>query len=230
MQIIDPNNAVRQRETHPTPRCPLCREIGTELFFADDIRTYLRCSHCRLVFVPKRFWLDADEERAVYALHRNAPDDPGYRQFLSRLSIPLSQRLETGSHGLDFGCGPGPALAAMLAEHGHRTDLFDPFFVDDRAVFTRRYDFICATEVVEHLRDPDREFTTLFSLLKPKGWLGIMTKRVIDRNAFSRWHYIRDPTHICFYSRATFAYLARRFHAEYEVVDKDVIVMRKIEG
>lgn len=54
-----------------------------------------------------------------------------------------------------------------------------------------------------------------------------MTKMVIDRQAFRQWHYIRDMTHICFYSRGTFEYLAKRFHAQLEFVAKDVILFHK---
>ena len=32
---------------------------------------------------------------------------------------PLLARLGPASHGLDYGCGPGPALATMLREEGH---------------------------------------------------------------------------------------------------------------
>jgi 2-polyprenyl-3-methyl-5-hydroxy-6-metoxy-1,4-benzoquinol methylase len=206
--------------------CPLCGGRPTTRFWEDRQRAYRRCPHCRLVFVPRQYWLDAKKERAVYDLHQNDPADPGYRRFLSRLTVPLMERLDPGSRGLDFGCGPGPALPLMLAEHGHLVDRYDPFFFDDRSVLDKRYDFICATEVVEHLHEPDRDLATLFTLLKPGGWLGIMTKLVIDRDAFSRWHYIRDPTHVCFFSRETFAYLARHFSATCEWVDNDVILMR----
>jgi predicted TPR repeat methyltransferase len=115
----------------------------------------------------------------------------------------------------------------MLAERGHRVDLYDPFYHDDRAVFARAYDFITATEVVEHLRDPGQVFSHLFGMLRPGGWLGIMTKLVQSQAAFRRWHYIRDPTHICFFSRATFDFLAGRHAATRQFVEKDVVLMQK---
>lgn len=210
--------------------CPLCGREGSEGFFEDRHRSYCRCAHCALVFVPETYWLDPDEERATYDLHRNDVRDPGYRRFLSRLSIPLSQRLAPGRYGLDFGCGPGPALALLLEEQGHRVNLYDPYYFDDPAALDDCYDFICATEVVEHLRDPAGEFSRLFRMLKPGGRLAIMTKLVIDRQAFSRWHYIRDLTHICFYSRETFKYLAQRFKAGLEFVASDVVFLQKPLG
>ncbi len=97
-------------------QCPLCSAAGATPFHADRRRRYLRCNACFLVFVPPAFFLSRQAERAEYDLHRNAIDDPGYRAFLSRLAQPLLARLPPASRGLDFGCGPGPALAHMLRD------------------------------------------------------------------------------------------------------------------
>ena len=213
--------------TATPPACPLCGGASSAPFHADAGRPYLRCGRCRLVFVPAAYWLEREAEKAVYDLHENDPADPGYRRFLARLSRPLTQRLPAGSRGLDFGCGPGPTPSRMLAEAGHRMAIYDPLYHDHRAVLARTYDFITATEVAEHLRDPGGVFGQLFAMLRPGGWLGLMTKRVKDREAFARWHYIRDPTHICFYSRDTFGYLARRFNAAVEFIGRDVTLLQK---
>ncbi|MES0447749.1 MAG: class I SAM-dependent methyltransferase [Desulfobacterales bacterium] len=209
------------------PPCPLCSGEDLDLFFDTEKRIYLRCCYCKLVFVPQRYWLSLQEERATYDLHENDAQDQGYRQFLSRLSSPLLDRLDSKQQGLDFGCGPGPTLALLLKEQDQLVDLYDPFYYNDPSVFNKNYDFICATEVIEHLHDPNKNFGALFKMLKPGGWLGIMTKLVIDEQAFSQWHYIRDMTHICFYSRSTFEYLAQRFKAKLDFVENDVILLNK---
>lgn len=210
--------------------CPLCQGGTGELFFEDSTRRYMRCCLCQLIFVPPVYWLNAEDERATYDLHENVADDPGYRRFLSRLTMPLLERLRPHQHGLDFGCGPGPTLSIILEEYGHKVELYDPFYANNPSVFDSTYDFICATEVVEHLRDPHQVFTTLFKLVKQGGWLGIMTKLVSDQNAFSNWHYIRDMTHICFYHRNTFIYLAHRFNAELTFIGQDVVLFRTQES
>ena len=120
--------------------CPLCGAPDAPPFHRDKRREYLRCAECALVFVPPAYLLTRDEEKAEYDLHRNDPDDAGYRRFLSRLAEPLLQRLAPGSSGLDFGCGPGPALAAMLREAGHEVVLYDSFYAADAAVLERRYE------------------------------------------------------------------------------------------
>lgn len=204
--------------------CPLCGSEDLDLFFEDKKRIYLHCFNCKLVFVPNYYWLNAEDERTIYDLHENDAQDQGYRQFLSRLSTPLLKKLNPKQKGLDFGCGPAPTLSVLLEEQGQQVDLYDPFYYNDPSVFFKKYDFICATEVVEHMHNPNKDFTVLFKMLKRDGWLGIMTKLVIDKNAFSQWHYIRDMTHICFYSQSTFEYLAQRFNAKLTFIANDVIL------
>lgn len=208
-------------------RCPLCGNRDTARYHEDTRRCYMRCSDCGLVFVPDQFWLSPEEEKAVYDLHENDDQDPGYRKFLSRLSAPLLDRLGPNQWGLDFGCGPGPTLSLMLKAAGHRVDLYDPFYYNNPSIFQKHYDFICATEVVEHLRQAGETFDALFGMLKPGGWLAIMTKLVIDAQAFGQWHYIRDLTHVCFFSQQSFHHIARRFDATLEFVAKDVILLKK---
>lgn len=212
---------------HDDLLCPLCNGEENEFFLRDKHREYYQCCTCQLIFVPRRYWLSAENAKAIYDLHQNDPEDQGYRKFLSRLTEPLLKRIGENSEGLDFGCGPGPTLSLMFEEHGHRMEVYDPFYFSDTSVLVKEYDFICTTEVVEHLHEPNREFDRLFSMLKSGCWLGIMTKLVLDKQAFSNWHYIRDLTHICFFSRSTFEYLAQRFSAEVIFVGKDVILIRK---
>lgn len=180
-----------------------------------------------LVFVPPAWYLDAAAERAEYALHRNSIDDPGYRRFLARLAEPLVARLPAAANGLDFGCGPGPALACMLREQGMQVAVYDPFFFPAREVLDGRYDFITATEVVEHLHRPGEELQRLWQLLRPGGLLGVMTKLVLDREAFARWHYKNDPTHVCFFSRQTWRWWARQQGAELTFIGADVILLHR---
>ena len=210
----------------PIP-CPLCKGRDSRFFHRDTKRDYLRCPTCSLVWVPPAFHLSPAEEKAEYDLHQNDPADPGYRRFLSRLFTPLQARLPDGARGLDFGCGPGPALAQMFEEAGHPMEVYDPFYADRPAALKKSYTFITASEVLEHLRAPGPALDRLHGLLLPGGWLGVMTKLVSGREAFVRWHYKNDRTHICFFSRATFAWLARRWKAELEIHGKDVILLRK---
>lgn len=206
--------------------CPLCR-ISEGRPFYQDRREYFCCPDCYLVFVRPDHFLPLDEEKSQYDKHENSPTDPRYRRFLGRLFNPLSERLTPGSSGLDFGSGPGPTLSVMFEEAGHSMEIYDPFYAPDLTLLKQKYDFITATEVVEHLHRPRQELDRLWSCLKPNGTLGIMTKRVIDREAFSNWHYKNDPTHVCFYSIETFHWLADYWDATLTVSDDDVVLFQK---
>lgn len=207
--------------------CPLCFGTTSALFHSDQHRDYYRCRGCLFVFVPPDLHLSLQAEKAIYDLHQNQLDDPGYRHFLSRLSSPLLDRLSTTAEGLDYGCGPSPLLAQMLAEHGHKVALYDPLYAHFPEHLNRRYDFISCSEVIEHFRHPAEEFQRLFGLLKPNGLLGLMTKRVIDAEAFARWHYKNDLTHVGFFSEATLRWLAETYRCRVDFVAKDVAILQR---
>jgi len=212
---------------HRLNACPLCGENHSDSYARDKRREYLQCLNCALVFVPAEHRLNANDEKAIYDLHENDINDAGYQRFLNRLAEPLLERLPRKASGLEFGCGPGPALAAMLESAGHSVSLYDLFYYPDQTVFDKQYDFITATEVVEHLYAPGAELNRLWGCLKTGGWLGVMTKLVIDKERFAHWHYKNDLTHVCFFSRGTFEWLAQEFNAELTVIGADVVLLKK---
>lgn len=190
-------------------------------------RDYWRCDACQATFLDPAARPTRAEEYDQYLLHKNDPDDPSYRGFLSRLADPLLARLAPGSRGLDYGCGPGPALAAMLREAGHAVSLYDPFFRQDAAVLAGTYDFIACTEVAEHFHRPAEEFGRLDGMLRPGGWLAVMTCFQTDDARFADWHYRKDPTHVVFYREATLRMIAARRNWSCEIPAKDIALMRK---
>ncbi|THB71338.1 MAG: class I SAM-dependent methyltransferase [Gammaproteobacteria bacterium] len=208
-------------------KCPLCLDESPVFYHKDSRREYLQCLRCRLVFVPAQYILSVEQEKAEYDLHQNNENDLGYRKFLSRLLNPMCQLLLPGSKGLDFGCGPGPTLSKMFAELGYQMDIYDPFYFDNDGVFVNKYDFITASEVIEHVRQPHTVLPVLLNMLKMDGLLGIMTKLVLGREEFSCWHYKNDRTHICFYSVDTFSFLEKNYSIEVKSVDNDVIIFKK---
>ena len=105
--------------------------------------------------------------------------------------------------------------------------LYDIFYALDTSVWDRRYDFITASEVIEHLHHPARELDRLFAALETGGWLAVMTRSVTSRVEFAAWRYIRDLTHVGFYSEATFEWIADRWNAELHLPTDDVALFRK---
>ncbi len=206
--------------------CPICN-ANSRYFLQVDRRDYWRCEHCEATFLDPQQRPRAVDEQAEYRLHRNDVDDPGYRQFLSRLATPLLARLEGRQQGLDYGCGPGPALAAMMTEAGHDMTLYDPLFFPDPAALERSYDFICCSEVVEHFHHPAAEFARLDRLLRSGGYLAVMTQFQTEDAAFAGWHYRRDPTHVLFYRQRSFQVIARQLGWQCEFPCRNVALLHK---
>jgi 2-polyprenyl-3-methyl-5-hydroxy-6-metoxy-1,4-benzoquinol methylase len=208
-------------------QCPVCLDRSPIELLTVDQRDYWRCRRCQARFLDPAHLPDRATEKHEYDLHKNNPDDQGYRRFLANLAEPLLERLVPGSNGLDYGCGPGPALARMLEETGHSVAIWDPIYAPDESVLQRRYDFITCTEVVEHFHRPAVEFERLDRLLEPGGWLGIMTRFQTDDSRFANWHYRRDPTHVVFYREATFEWLGEHYGWEVECIAPQVVLVRK---
>lgn len=207
--------------------CPLCLNKNIEHYHRDKQRDYWQCGLCDLVFVNPEQFISTQQEKSIYDQHQNNPDDIGYRKFLNKLLIPLVNQLSKEAKGLDFGSGPGPTVSVMLAELGYGVENYDIFYANNPELLKRKYDFITCTEVIEHLHNPHQVLTMLTGLLKIGGYLGIMTKRVIDKTSFATWHYKNDPTHVCFYSDKTFEYIAQYWGYELEKVNSDTIILSK---
>ena len=206
--------------------CPVCDGTGPRPFACLEARRYWRCDACGATFLDRAHHPSPAAALAHYRRHRNDPADPGYRRFLARLADPLLARLAPGSTILDFGSGPGPALAAMLTEAGHRVSLYDPFFAPDPAPLHQRYDAVTCTETAEHFHFPAREFDRLGRLVSPGGWLAVLTCWQTDDARFANWHYRRDPTHVVFYKDRTFAHIAQSRGWSLALPAKDVALMR----
>jgi hypothetical protein len=207
--------------------CSLCQSEKIYDFFQDKSRNYYQCQICSLVFVPSLQFLSRQDEKKRYDLHRNSPDDPGYCRFLRRMLIAMEGYLCPGSRGLDFGSGPAPTLSLMFEEAGHSVTLFDYFYENVPAVLENQYDFVTATEVVEHLHEPGKELERLWSCVRKGGVLGIMTRALVEQDAFSAWNYKNDLTHVCFFSPSAFRWLAHKWKADLTFAGSDVVLFRK---
>lgn len=203
--------------------CPLCSHQA-DPFFED----YFHCPNCDLRFLHPKRHLTAQAEKGRYDLHTNSFEDHAYRNFLFPLAEAVRTTTPPGAKGLDFGCGPAPVLAHILDEMGFATKIYDPFFYPDKEALSQAYDFICASEVVEHFYEPAKEFENLHSILKPGGLLAIMTAIYSPKIDFSNWYYRKDPTHVVFYSQVTFSWIAQHldFNAPTFSGDRIVVLMK----
>ncbi|WP_279462090.1 class I SAM-dependent methyltransferase [Aeromonas dhakensis] len=206
--------------------CPLCCATDAyELPVAGKL--YHRCRACELVWLDAAEHLDPEREKAVYDGHDNQVDDPRYRAFLQRAFGEVQRRLPPPASGLDFGCGPGPALIAMGREAGYQMAGYDKFYADEPELLARQYDFITSTEVIEHIATPRAVLDGLWGCLKPGGLLVLQTQRVLGDERFRQWRYRHDPTHIVFFAEASFRAQAARWQAQVEFPHADVAVITK---
>ncbi|PIS02696.1 MAG: 2-polyprenyl-3-methyl-5-hydroxy-6-metoxy-1,4-benzoquinol methylase [Chlamydiae bacterium CG10_big_fil_rev_8_21_14_0_10_42_34] len=195
--------------------CPLCASSST-LFSKDKVRSFFRCSHCDLIFVPKNEHLNAADEKKEYDQHQNGPEDLKYREFLSQVLVPLQKYLTPEMKGLDFGSGPGPTLNVILKEKGFSIQCYDPYYANDPKLLEKQYDFVTCTEVVEHFSCPKKSWKLLTSLVKKGGYLAIMTlfSDLQTKESFPAWWYKNNKTHIAFYSLKTLKWIAKQMNLE----------------
>ncbi|MEH8119274.1 class I SAM-dependent methyltransferase [Aeromonas allosaccharophila] len=206
--------------------CPLCASLRAYSLPVAGKR-YHRCLACELVWLDEADHLDEAAEKAVYDGHDNRVDDPRYRTFLMRAFGEVLSRVAIPASGLDFGCGPGPALVAMGREAGYQMAGYDKFYANDPELLTRQYDFITSTEVIEHIAEPRAVLEQLWACLKPGGVLVLQTQRVLSDERFKNWRYRHDPTHIVFFAEASFRGLAASWQAELSFPHADVAVLQK---
>lgn len=212
--------------------CPLCQSSNPHSVFnkADPVfgpREYEQCPDCKLIYLLPQYFLSLDEEKERYDLHQNHPGDQGYVDFLNLLIEPLCGYVPEGSTGVDYGCGPGPTVSLLLERKGMKIVNYDPVYIPGKNILTLQYDFITATEVIEHFHEPRREMLQLDRMLKAGGHVGLMTFLYEDVPRFKEGWYHMDPTHVSFFHRETMEWIARWLKWEIEYLTGRVVIYRK---
>ncbi|MBI4871844.1 MAG: class I SAM-dependent methyltransferase [Candidatus Riflebacteria bacterium] len=208
--------------------CPLCAGVSSRAFRVRE-RDYLRCAHCRLLWVPEAQHPSQEQAAARYRTHRNESLDKGYRRFLEPAIAAALRYLPPEGTVLDFGCGPSPAATRILAERGVRAIPYDPVFPHE-PLPAGPVGAVLAIEVFEHFREPGRDVALAASLVAPGGVLVVQTLFVPAAENLASWWYLRDPTHLAFYSARTFEVLGSLHGLEpLESDGHRLVVMRRPE-
>ncbi len=207
-------------------QCTLCSNKNAVLWAKDRYRTYLKCPECDLVFVPEAYYPTPDKEKERYDLHNNDPENEGYKNFLNKLILPLIPHLMKDDKGIDFGSGPTPSISILMQKRGFAVTNYDPFYSNKKDVLNQTYDFLTCVETVEHFHHPQKEWKRIIGMVKSGKWVGIMTQLLTDKIDFDAWYYKRDETHVCFYSKATFEWLAMKYNFKIDYMSDSVIVFQ----
>ena len=197
------------------PVCKLCQSPTVEAYLSHRQSLYHACGTCQLIFKDENCLISEEEELAIYNCHQNSIDDPCYvayfNRFLEHAVFPYVSK-SSSKKGFDYGSGPSPVLAQILErDYGYQMDIYDLFYAPKNPCEGKKYDLVTCTEVVEHLQDPLTLFHLFRQLLKPDGILAVMTQfHHNDLSHFQNWHYVRDRSHIAFYTPVTMGYLANQ--------------------
>lgn len=191
-------------------KCPVCFSLENQKYSQDKYRSYFKCSTCELVFVPRNEILSSDQEKNRYDQHDNR-NEGEYLNYLSGIALSILPYIKKNYRGLDFGCGITTALEEVFNKNGILMDSFDLYYHPNQEVWSRHYDFIILSEVIEHLHDPLETMEKLIKLLDLNGKIFIKTKFRNEGIEFSNWYYKRDLTHIQFFNQKSMKILCKKF-------------------
>jgi hypothetical protein len=171
---------------------------------------FQECLNCQAIYKDDSQCLSEEDEKKIYDLHENSIENQGYVNFLTNFIdsavIPFIKK----GDALDFGSGPEPVLKQILTtKYEFDCDIYDYYYAKQTKVFDKKYDLITSTEVFEHLSDPIGVLNQFHKMLNDQGIVSIMTLfHPKEQTTFFEWFYIRDPSHIIFFTPKTFEVLA----------------------
>ena len=208
-------------------RCPLCHNSQTRLLYQDRKRSFYVCKTCELTFADANSHLPPAAEKQRYGRSRIASKQKQLSQFILPLLAQLEQQQAGSLLGLNFGRTLDNKSLATIENAGHKLNQYDPFFAPNHDALKQQYDFICFYRVFEHFQYPIKEWALLTRLLRCGGWLAISTPLLTELDGFAKWHYKNNLTHVSFYQRETFEYLANNSDFELLFAAKDLVLMQK---
>lgn len=209
--------------------CHICNNICDTFVDEKTKITYYHCDNCEYIFKSPDCYQDFSVQKERYNLHENDEKDAGYQAYFQRFldfTLPLVGKPETA---LDFGCGASSLLAKMLEKEGIECDYYDPIYHPDTLDEKKKYELIVSTEVFEHLHQPKEVFESLLDRLEEGAYLALQTQfHPNNVEAFKKWYYHQDPTHIVFFTAETFRVLCKEYGIEF-ISDngKNMVLMRK---
>lgn len=162
---------------------------------------FLYCKSCEALYKEKT--PNKDEEKSRYMFHQI---DEGYKEYMKNIFLKIKDYLNPGI-SLDFGCGKENTLEMIATKYNFKFYSYDLYFKPFKYK-DFKYDNIVLNEVFEHIKDPFNLILELKSLLKEDGKIIILT--ATHNNNFNNWWYLRDITHVSFYSKKTLEIIGKK--------------------
>lgn len=160
--------------------------------------------------MPHKWHLSIDAQRLRYRQHENTIDNAGYVERFHRLISLLREKTPEARRILDYGCGHPSVFVDLLKSAGYEAVGYDPLFAPN-ARLAPAFDAVVSVETFEHFADPANDLARIASLLHPGGILAIMTLFHRGPESLEDWWYVRDPTHVSFYSPATIRFISEAY-------------------
>jgi hypothetical protein len=208
--------------------CPLCHSsLSVKIQHLQVASEIYHCQSCDLILKAPQSHLDWAAQKERYDLHDNSIESPGYIDFFEQLLKPLRPHLSGLQRALDWGSGPGekPVFAELLRREGLAVELYDPIY--HPVAPSSEYDLITSTEVIEHFHEPRVAFGEIFSHLRAGGVFAGLTQFHQGPEKFSSWWYVKDVTHVVFYSEKTLQWIAREWNLEVLSLGNPVFIFRR---
>jgi len=209
--------------------CHICNGSTENFLHQKTNMLYYHCKACEYIFKSPECYQDLERQKERYNLHENNEDDAGYRAYFKRFLDFTLPHVGTVQSALDFGCGRTSLLAKLLQKESINCDYYDPIYHPKTLDENKKYDLIVSTEVFEHLHQPKEVFGHLVKKLNENGYLAIQTQfHPNEKEAFKKWYYHHDSTHIVFFNVQTFRVLCNLFGCKL-IGDngKNIVVIQK---
>ncbi len=181
-------------------KCPICEfDMMNKKITQLD---YHICDNCGFLQKDEEYILDSSLEKERYLEHVY---DENYHKYMVNTFLEIKPFIY-GNQILDYGCGREAYLGKVLEGNGYGVVSYDKYFFDIEYK-NKKYDSIILIEVIEHIYDPLRTLIDLKDILNKDGRIIIKTN-LYDK--LENWWYLRDSTHVSFFNKDTFTYIANK--------------------
>jgi SAM-dependent methyltransferase len=205
--------------------CRACEGRNLSQIGEKDGFALMRCADCKTVVVNP-YPTDA-ELMEFYRDYGKTTDylrkkDSKVRRSLGRVKLIMDQGVP-GDRFLDVGCSVGYVVeaASRMGLRGHGIDIdpvaidiarknfgsageFETIAIEDLAARGDKFDMVYASEVVEHVRDPESFIRSIAAVMSPDAILYLTCPDgahfTVPRN-FANWPMVCPPNHLTYFSR-----------------------------
>lgn len=221
--------------------CPVCDSPLTQLFRGQILNkysiVYYKCNECGLIKTEDPHWLeeaysDAIADLDVGLVARNMG-------LVQQVIYIIENYFDSDNTFLDYAGGYG-LFVRMMRDAGFNffrqdkycQNIFAKYFDLEDSVTKNKFELITAFEFLEHVVDPLKELSSLFTRTDSI----ILSTKLQPENISSvgDWWYFTPETgqHITFYKKQTFEYIAASIGVTYytDMKNLHLLTRRKFNG